>query len=198
MSTPVPKPAKVSAKIIAFFNTPLGLWFLSTVAIGVITWGYALVQSNLAEQREVRTRTEHLDTEIFERIRAYDVLLRSMMEAEDKEHYKLIGSASERDVSELLSLMFRRPGTLKLSNGREVTISGTYPEFEARSTVGLLIELKNRMSDKDVADRIGRVIDHFEYDYVVTIRGVQSLAKLYQDRQFYFLPRWGYLSRPTR
>ena len=38
-------------KIWAFLNSPLGLWFLSTIAIGVLTWSFSEWQARRAQVR---------------------------------------------------------------------------------------------------------------------------------------------------
>lgn len=63
--------SKPKNKIIAFFNSPLGLWFLSSVLLAGLGWGYSKITA-AAEVRALReSRIERLDIEIESTISSF-------------------------------------------------------------------------------------------------------------------------------
>lgn len=56
------KPTSSKSKIWNFLNTSLGIWLLSTVVVGFISWGYKSYKDNLNEKAE-KNRQSQIETE---------------------------------------------------------------------------------------------------------------------------------------
>ena len=55
----------------AFVQTPLGIWVLSTVLVGLIAWGYAQLQSALQRSTQKSQLIERTDTEAKSRVQQW-------------------------------------------------------------------------------------------------------------------------------
>ena len=57
-----------SARMLRTFNQPIVLWFLSTVVISLVGWGYSQWQDARADEELDRTEQRKLDLEIYSRL----------------------------------------------------------------------------------------------------------------------------------
>jgi hypothetical protein len=55
-------------KVLNFFGTPLGIWMLSTIAVGLITFGYSLARDQADEAKRNRAEVRQIDAEIVGRL----------------------------------------------------------------------------------------------------------------------------------
>jgi hypothetical protein len=62
-------PPSPASKVIAAFNRPLGLWFLSSVVLGLLGWAYATWEEDRAAKAQTRAEIIRLDIEIYGRVR---------------------------------------------------------------------------------------------------------------------------------
>jgi hypothetical protein len=56
----------------SFLNSSLGLWVLSSLVLGFITWSYTHWEEKRSRQESLFEVARKLDTEIADRIRAFD------------------------------------------------------------------------------------------------------------------------------
>ena len=111
-------------RALAFFNSALGIWLLSSVALGLVTWTYARWTETLAKARENGEAVEKLDIEIAARIQRLESFL-------------VDGSSNATYFIALVSL--DNPSTVdKLS-------PVVFPEFARRGLRSLLWELHTRV-----------------------------------------------------
>lgn len=68
-------PSSHLARLVSFFNTGLGLWLLSTLAVGFISWGYGEWSRHQENQRNTTELIRKLDLEIGVRLRHFDVVI---------------------------------------------------------------------------------------------------------------------------
>jgi hypothetical protein len=122
-------------RIWAFMNSPLGLWFLSTVAIGMLTWSYSQWQANEAREKEDQQHARRLYMEVVMRIKSVGNLLAN---AQNKEQF--FGAMSILDNPTLGNLSF-----------------SIFPQFRNRSVRSLLWELALLDKAKEL-DRIESAI----------------------------------------
>ena len=183
-----------------FFNSPFGLWFLGTIAIGIITWSYSNIQIRLEQQKNLAEKVNKLDTEIFERLYEYDVQIRSIVIEEYTEYgntFKIEDGNIKKDILKIYSRLLNIPENLSLSNGRIIPSSGIFQEYSNRTTKGLMIELSTYVSSKE-KEEIQRKVDFMEFNYVVFTRGSTDLKTFYDNTTNLYLDRWSNKRRPSR
>jgi hypothetical protein len=69
---------KSRVKLWRFVNTSFGIWLLSTVAIGLISWSYTNWTEAKEKQRTTQELIGKLDLEIVARARNFESLLESV------------------------------------------------------------------------------------------------------------------------
>jgi hypothetical protein len=69
------KKEKKKSKTWEFMNSSFGIWLLSSVALGLITWGYTQISQSLAADKKNQAEIQKYDVEIPARINNYKVLL---------------------------------------------------------------------------------------------------------------------------
>ena len=65
------KPTTRSGKVWAFVQTSLGIWLLSTVVVGLITWGYTQLQGALQRSNAQLQVVQHADAEAKSRVQQW-------------------------------------------------------------------------------------------------------------------------------
>lgn len=186
------------ASIWKFINSPFGLWFLSTIAVGFITWGYSILQSKYEQNRIINERVRRLDIEIFERVYAYDVALRSIVDDKGKNTGVWLKALEARaDLLKLYSSLFTEPEPIELSSGVIIPVSNVFEEFSGRSAKGLMVELAQYLPSAE-QEQIGRRIDWMEYNYIVFARRGMSVEEFYENTSNLLIERWKRYKRPPR
>lgn len=66
---------KESSKTLEFFNSPVGLWLLSTVLIGIVTWAYTTYKETSSAHQQKDIRIQKMDIEIASRLQEYSTSL---------------------------------------------------------------------------------------------------------------------------
>ena len=113
-----------ASKVLTFLNSPFVIWFLSTVAIGLITWGYQSLQARAAAERVTTLRRSAVTAEIGFRLQPVDQM---------REFNEILAYLSELDS----------PATTRYMLG----------EFKGRSLSSLLWELRTLVpGNRDVAE----------------------------------------------
>jgi hypothetical protein len=124
-------------KFVAFLNTGIGLWLLSSVALGFITWSYTKWDTNRIKARENRHTAEKVNLEISERLH------RLTMEV-DEEYQQYVQAKRRSDLPlAAAGIVAVTVSTINESPEQEGTIANVYPEFRSVSLVTLLHNLRD-------------------------------------------------------
>jgi hypothetical protein len=121
----VPEVQTRGERLIAFLNGALGMWLLSSILVGVVTWSYTVWTDSRTAARENEATIEKLDVEIVARITRFRDLLSSATTAES--FYLILVSLDNPQST----------GQLKVS---------VFPDLAGRSLSSLLWELRSRVS----------------------------------------------------
>lgn len=119
-----PPPSRCKA-LIGFLNSALGIWLLSTVAVGFISWGYARIQDSNIRARANEETVSKLDVEIANRIRAF-----RRATADAKKKPELVTAIRNLDAS-----------------------TPVFVEYDGRSLYSLMWELSRKVP-KDEAEKV--------------------------------------------
>ena len=127
------EPRKLVNRAWKFLNTPLGLWLLSTVMIGFLTWGYATYQQHRVQALKEAEVRKKLSLEIVLRVRQFGGLL-----AQEKDKIK----GNRKGFEDLKTYLASIKRTLKPKEA----ISGML-EFRDRALPSLVWELMSVVSE---------------------------------------------------
>lgn len=129
-----------------FLNSGLGIWFLSTIILGLFTYSYNEYKENRKSNAEKETKIKQLDLEIENRISQFWVHLEPLI----KRDYKNVIDSNfalkdevPYDTINTLWEAFKNPPTF---NPRLITT--IFKDNEDRSTISLLIELETLLGEK--------------------------------------------------
>jgi hypothetical protein len=147
-------------RIIAFFNTALGLWVLSSLVLGGLSFGYTVLSRHLEEQSKREAQKLRLRMEVAIRL----ARVRPAAEGIEEE---LEGKGLSKDshewrsaTSALLRALVVAPS--RASSASDGPIFG-FPEFKERPLVSVILELLLLESDEDnqsaVSDLLGWAIE---------------------------------------
>jgi hypothetical protein len=121
------------ASVTAFLNTGLGLWLLSTVAVGLISFGYGQLNAHLTERNKKSAQIARLHIEVLQRWIQFNG------------HFKQIAGRSgfvtttpNSDVSAATISLFMPPSALK---GAKYPIYAAFDDYKERPIVSLLVEI---------------------------------------------------------
>jgi hypothetical protein len=120
-------------RITAFLNTSLGIWFLSTVAVGGISFFYSQMSSYLTERSRKRAQIERLHIEIINRLIQY-----AGHSEEIEEHSNYDSAEPHEDLSDATIALIAPPSTLKDS---KYPIYAAFSEYSGRPIASLLVEI---------------------------------------------------------
>lgn len=129
-------------RLSTFLNSPLGIWFLSTVVIGSLSLAYAQWSENATERASSRARYETVSREIRFRIDQLDEVIAGAEVAgsaclvEASSHQGQIPGAQIRDYLEaakLVSVATLLGGIVGLPGGAETTVAIGSSGYEVRS-----------------------------------------------------------------
>ncbi len=65
------------AGLFKFFNSSLGIWFLSAVVLSSALYIYKDIQAGRAENAQVQLRINRIDTELGDRIKGFETILKA-------------------------------------------------------------------------------------------------------------------------
>jgi hypothetical protein len=105
-------------------NTSFGIWFLSTIVIGLVTWSYSSVQEHARTNERKAETVRKLDTELTGRIHGALVQLEALRR-------RLEGKAYDATRSETFATAVQA-----LDSANSI-----YPEYRSRSFSSLVLEL---------------------------------------------------------
>ncbi|HEY0678120.1 MAG TPA: hypothetical protein VGD17_07530 [Chitinophagaceae bacterium] len=130
--------------IIKFLNSALGIWFLSTIIIGLFTYFYNRWDDNRKINYEREVKIRQLDLEIESRISQFWVNYEPLFvksEETNKPIYYTFKFHYKKDTLLAVWNTFRNAPSL---NPR--TVNTMFIEYDTRNTVSLLIELADLLS----------------------------------------------------
>jgi len=120
--------------IVSFLNTALGLWLLSTVAVGLVSTGYSFLTAHLAESAKKNTQIVRLHLEVVQR----DVQLASQLGNIISEPNFNEDLPDERVVFAIISYL----SPPSVSKQTRFPIYAAFDEYKERPLVSLFIEIK--------------------------------------------------------
>ncbi|UFS62354.1 hypothetical protein LOH54_11960 [Sulfurimonas sp. HSL-3221] len=131
------KPTTWYARILKFFNTPLGIWLLSTVVVGVLGWLISRWQSRLTEERKNKAKMEEIDLQIALRLKHLHISLKKPSPWSEYKHYSI-------QVKAFLT---------------GIPYTALSPDLKDRTTISLLFELGKTIRSIDEKNKIQNSID---------------------------------------
>lgn len=132
------------AAVLAFLNTALGLWLLSTVAVGIVSTGYTFLSAHLAENVRRTAQVNRLHLEVVQRdIQLSSQLNNILMSPEYNENFP-----DERIASAVLSYM-SPPSS---SRQARFPIYAAFDEYKDRPLISLLVEIAFLVGQKETAE----------------------------------------------
>jgi len=112
-------PKARKGRILAFLNSAVGMWFLTTVAAGAITTGYQWVDSGLKRQSEIRLSMARIGTELNNRI---------------------------DEIEQRVSVASTTAEVLAVLNQLDASTIRIFDELKERNLLSLLVELNTQAS----------------------------------------------------
>ena len=137
------KAAGIRGKLWVFFNTPFGLWFLSTIVIGLATFAYTTLTQYQADRAKQNESQRRLDIEIATRLSNFDRTIRRVFDA-SWDLAKYDGARESRMEFSLAELDGRTAFLPEKINNTNV-----FPEYNNRTFQSLLIELHGLVPDSE-------------------------------------------------
>lgn len=131
--------ASSPSKFMAFLNSAFGIWLLSSVAVGLITFLYSQYD---AKNKSVETRIAYRDKikiEVYGRVDQYKAYTKQI---ELNPNSRKNGMAAEQIDVQQRVLLHNLLDTPKSQDEFRKKISGTYPEFDNRRLISLISELR--------------------------------------------------------
>ena len=118
----------------AFLNSSLGIWFLSSVVLSGISFGYGKYTSALEAERSQQVAVQRAKLEVRQRL--------VQVVAHYRRHKASAKASDPPDVTflrQLDEILVRPPSTQ--SNATSLLVFAAYPEFKDRPMLSLLLEL---------------------------------------------------------
>jgi hypothetical protein len=125
----LPEPQTRWGKFIAFLNTPLGLWLLSSLLLGGLAAAYTDLQSYFAGRHQSQMKIEQLNYQLAMKI---DYSLSLLQKAHASNSGPKPSDETKKDYVLVLNTFLDDEPETRLS-----------PDFKDRSTLSLVYELKN-------------------------------------------------------
>jgi hypothetical protein len=141
----VSMPRKQTNSVLTFLNSTFGIWLLSTVAVGLITWGYSVWHDERTNSERKSTEMRRIDLELMHRIRVMKTALLNLQ--------------SGQPVGYNLAFYIDKDQTF--SDSAAPQIASVFPEYEKATTVSLLITLSGDV-DHNEAKRLAPAISSWE------------------------------------
>ena len=138
-----PESQTPQAKLLRFFNSPLGLWILSSLVLTALTAAYTRLQARSAQEEQHRLAIEHLVAQLTVRIQ-YSLTLF---------HGGIKYPYTPPEVSpELKRPMYSAALDAALDDSAETRL---FPEFKELSTYSLQLELEQLNPALDTGPHLG-------------------------------------------
>ena len=137
-------------KLWKFVNTSFGIWLLSSVIVGLATFGYTKLTESITDSNNRKKQIAKLDQEIEGRF------------------YQLISKQERRKDS--INITFDLPTSPEEESMKEVWFEfkaspegyyqglyAIYPEFSERNITSLIIELSSLLEDKTESEKVKNI-----------------------------------------
>ncbi|HBC85445.1 MAG TPA: hypothetical protein DCZ94_00675 [Lentisphaeria bacterium] len=129
------------SRIMKFLNSNLGLWLLSTVAVGFFSFSYTELSARSAEQERKSAQVTRLKIEIAQRVAQYVGQVKETVQAKGFDP----DIPNENIVMATLSLL-KPPSSTK---DAKHPIYAAFDEYKDRPVVSLLVELDVLLEKED-------------------------------------------------
>nr|WKN38232.1 hypothetical protein K4G66_05900 [Tunicatimonas sp. TK19036] len=129
-----------------FLNSGLGLWFLSTIVIGLFTYLFNEYKEDKRTNAEQESKIKQLDLEIESRISQFWVHIEPLIKRDERNYIDSTYSLREGVSYDTLSILwdaFKNPPSF---NPKLMTT--IYREYDTRTTISLMIELATVLEQK--------------------------------------------------
>nr|WP_299385306.1 hypothetical protein [Allomuricauda sp.] len=169
--TLIQKEEKKISVIWKYLNSALGIWFLSTVGVGLISFGYAKISYNLEEKTKRNQLIAKIDTEIESRL------------------YQFKYKANRKTDSLTINNSFNNQLYRQNTNGKSIKeywfqlkqspddgyigYYSVFPEFENRNLLSLLFELKALLRKNEEIKEIEEIIKKVISDELLPIKDTE-------------------------
>lgn len=138
------KKKKKQSPVLTFFNSALGIWFLSTIVIGLFTYYYNRWEINRKEHSLREQTIRQLDLEIESRMSQFWVNLEPVFRKEGDTAYTFKFGFKKDTILSIWKAFKDAPSL----NPR--VMSPMFKEYDTRNTVSLIIELADLLEDGPV------------------------------------------------
>lgn len=165
----------LSTKLLSFLNSGLGLWFLSSIVVGGLTFGYGLASSAWSTYEKRTERIRNLAVEIRTRTAQFEGIALNATDLKDDVQFR-VG---------LLNLL-QPPST---NTDKSTAVYAAFLEHKDRPLVSLIIELLI-LTPKSEHEEIGKA---FTWSVATTPHHIlkETTEKLGQDYKAAFdSPYW--------
>jgi hypothetical protein len=159
---------------LTFLNSGLGIWFLSTIVIGLFTYCFNEYKETQKITNERNTKIKQLDLEIESRISQFWVHCDPLVNQSDTTLPLKIGISY--DTVKLFWETFKNPPSF---NPKLVTT--IYKDYETRTTISLMIELSTLLQEKyEISTKPEKVSSDTSHQTVLKQMG-ETDAKKYNE-----------------
>jgi hypothetical protein len=140
--------------VMEFLNSPLGIWMLSTIAVGALSLGYTLITEAYKTRQAQTQLARRLITEARSRITQWKTIATSPAAAQ---------RFRESSFDDMMAYLSESPIRNEKVSGNMARVMGVYPEFENRPLGSLYLELNDITRNKHQSriDAITRVLTNF-------------------------------------
>ena len=172
------KPTTRSGKVWAFVQTSLGIWLLSTVVVGLITWGYTQLQGALQRSNAQLQVVQHADAEAKSRVQQWLNMC------------NIRWVQSEFATSKFQEWYFNVVRPPEKNPQYTYVIYPVYSEFEDRALISVLTQLRDNVpsAEKPSIDQAITWVGAWNPDIWENKSFVQ---KVQVAREHLWLSRWG-------
>ena len=120
-------------RVLEFLNSNLGIWLLSSVVLGIVTFSYSQLNSHLSEKEKRAGNITKLQIEILQRTMQFQMYIGPITESK-----KFNQEIPNKEVQDILWSTLTLP---EKSKDTEHPIYAAFQEYKERPMVSLLVEL---------------------------------------------------------
>lgn len=120
-------------RVLEFLNSNLGIWLLSSVVLGIITFCYGQLNSHLSEKEKRAENITKLQIEIVQRVMQFQMHIAPITESKEFNQ--------EIPNKEIQTILWSILAVPEESKETEYPIYPAFQEYKERPMVSLLVEL---------------------------------------------------------
>lgn len=160
-----------------FLNSGLGLWFMSTIVIGLFTFLFNEYSHNKNERLERQTKIKQLDLEIESRISQFWVHLDPIVNHSDTS--LPLKNGVHYDTLKVFWEAFKNPPSF---NPKLMTT--IYKDFDSRTTISLMVELSTLLREKyNLKSEVEKFSSDINKPTIVTSPKKDDIPKIIEVRK---------------